>query len=253
MAKIKVVRFPETANLCEIYQDVEMKFSFVAGPQEGYKQCHQLAKCRDFLHDAVFAHLNKGSVSIFSFVYKHGTNPPIDTNKMRMLVRKAGKDSAATFKNQMDRAVELINHYENMAGWTKSKVLEVEKEADFRMFVGAGEWMKAPHLVSMYTFLMRLGARKVKFKTDDDLRKEYKRLTVKESGNDVGYLRHCFEKMHLVVSKSDKLVKKNIGDNYPKGTNTSSLHNCGGIVSLCRGIHFMKPLNDEFKKVCAGK
>lgn len=257
--QIKIKRFKE-GGLSEIYQDVEMRFAFVTSQKEGYKQCHPLAKCRDFLHDAVSAHLHRGRVSIYGFSYEYGNNPPLDMRKMRMLVKRADKDSDATFKTQMGNAKKLLGHYEKMVGFTETKILKVAGEPGLRLFVGSGEWMKAPHLVSLYTLLIRLGEYKAAFKTDADLQKEFERI-VKESKtkgrygsepNDIRYLRQVRQKLTTIVENTDKLVQRETIANYPK-VHTDALHNYGGIVSLCTDRHFNKELKTAFTNLTSGK
>lgn len=258
---VKIQRFKE-GGLSEIYQDVEIKFAFVTSPKEGYKQCHPLVMCRDFLHDAVSAFLHKTSVSIYGFYYKRGGNPPLDMRKTRMLVKKAGKDSAETFKAQMKLAKKLLVHYEKMAGLPETKILRVTGDPSLRLFISSSKWMKAPHLVSLYTLLIRLGARPMSFKTNKELQKEFQRV-VKEAEkiarekrknlvNDLRYLKSTGKWLDLIMVGMDKLVQEKTIANYPE-VHTNTLHNYGGVVSLCGDRHFDKKLKEAFKKLTTGK
>lgn len=255
--QVDVERFKE-GGLNEIYQDVETKFAFVTAPKEGNKQCHPLVKCRDFLHDAVDAQLRKGKVSIYGFNYAHGKNPVLDLKKMRMLVKKADNYTDAEFKNHNSRAKKLLVHYEKMAGFaTETKILRVKGNTALRVYVSDGTWMKAPHLISLYTLLIRLSVFKYgAYETESDLQKDFEKHlkdgkgTGKYGGdpNDIKYLKQTRAKWALVMEKNDKLVHKKIGDNYPK-VNTDSLHNRGGIVSLITGVHFNVKLKETFAKL----
>jgi hypothetical protein len=255
--QIKIQRFPEN-YLCEIYQDVDMKFAFVSDAKDGYRQCHTLAKCRDFLQDAIRAFITKGSASIYSFTYKHGTNPPIDMKKTRMLVKRDGKTSNDDFKTQMGRAKRLLVHYERKAGWSESKVLKVEGDPGLRVFISPPEWMRAPHLISLYTLLIRLGAYKASYcgvKKEETIQSKFKELIEgnRNTGRngqplDINYLSTIYQHIELIMEKCDELVSEKIEDNYPN-VSINSLHNHSGIVSLCQGRHCDKKLNEAFQKL----
>lgn len=257
MAKIKVKRYLENKNMSEIYQKVDMRFAFLSSPKDGYRQCHQFAKCRDFLQDAVKSDINKSNCSIYSFVYRSGYNPPIDLRKMRMLVQK-GSESDNIFNNSMKRAKKLLNHYENLAGWGKSRVSKIEDEPHLRLFNGPSDWIKSSFLVSMYTFVIRLGAKDIgTFKSNDELVAIYKKIKdvghvghVGRTDNDIIYLRRCFDKLHLVVKHADALFNKDIKRNYPHNVHIDPFHSTGGVVSLCTYRSYNKKTNVKFEKIC---
>jgi len=253
--KKAIVRFKQD-HLNEIYQPTKMQFSFVSAPKDGSRQCHSLAQCRDFLHDAAKAQLTKGSCSIYGFKYAAGSNPAVDLKKMRMLVTKAGltKDGLKAFEEKMKRAIKLLHHYEGIAGWTKSTLSKVrtdKPEDNMWLFVGPVGWMKAPSLVSMYTFLIRLGDKDIgEYKTTKDLVARFENLTktFKGSDNDVSYLRACFDKMHLVIKHRTKLFTPVAKTNFFK-CELGTLHNNGGIFKLCSYMSPDKDLNNRLKKL----
>ena len=254
MPKLKIKRYPEENELSEIYQKVDIRFSFLSSPANGCKQCHQLAKCRDFLHDAVNAEVNKDKSSIYGFVYRSGKNPPIDLRRMRMLVMK-GKEKVEEFDSSMKKAKILLQHYERLANWRKSRLLKVDGEPNMRLFVGPLNWMKCSFLVSMYTLLIRLGAKDIgKFGSNEELVAIYRKIKELDSSgsdNDVIYLRNCFDKLDLVVKYAPSLFSKRTADNYPSKTKVDLkyFHNCGGILSLCTFVTYDKELNAKFKEI----
>jgi len=257
MPKLTIKKFPEK-HLCEIYQQVAIRFAFLSSPKDGYRQCHVLAKCRDFLHDAVKSEIHKGSCDIYSFVYRSGTNPPIDLRKMRMLINK-GPEKVTEFKGATKKAKILLNHYEDMAGWTKTRLVEIANEPNMRLFSGPSQWLRAPFLVSMYSLLIRLSYKDFpSFSSNEELLKVYKALIeeYKKKGradNDLKYMVTCHDKLHLVIENFSKLFSKKLEDNYPKGTNINTFHNQGGILSLCSFRSYDKAINDKFQKICEGK
>lgn len=250
---VKVKRFTESVYLAEIGQDVSTKFALVSPPRDGNRQCHQLVKCRDFLHDAVDAFLNKSSVRIYSFYYKHNENPPVDMARMRMLVKKPDDHSKEKFSEDMALARKLLNHYEEMAGWSKTKMFNVEGEPDFRFFRGPGNWMKAPHMISLYSLLIRLAAREIKFSNDEELQGEFKRIADSGNGNDAIYLRSCRDFLSPIIVNFSQLVKRKAAENY-SASSKHSMHDHGGIVSLCsQSRHFDEGLRKRFSQICGKK
>lgn len=244
MGSKTVIQWVPDKHMAEIYQSTKFQFAFVSAPRTGNKQCHPFVQCRDFLHDAVRVHITKGSCSIFGFTYRYGKNPPVDMRNMRMLVTKFNmKDTERkTFEKKMLCAREVINHYETIAGWPKTKLKYVgdEKRANVWLFVGTGKWMKSPFLVSMYTLLIRLGDKYKtlnKFKDTKDLVSKLQTVSKQCSDNDAGYLKSAYNKMHLIIAEADRMFLKDgktIDPTYlDKNIQLTNFHNHCGIFSLC--------------------
>jgi hypothetical protein len=242
MAKL-IIKWVEDKHMAEIYQSTKFQFAFVSSPKVGNKQCHPFVQCRDFLHDAVKSHLNKGSCSIFGFTYRYGKNPPVDMRNMRMLVTKFNmkEQERDEFEKKMECAIKIINHYETIAGWPKSKLRYVgnKDRSNVWLFVGSGKWMKSPFLVSMYSFLIRLGDKYKKlgkFRDTEDLVKKLKETSTKFTDNDAKYLGPTHNKMHLIMAKADGLFLKGgkIDPTYKKKITVYSFHDNCGIYSLCQ-------------------
>jgi len=265
MTKSKLVEvewFKNPKSLSEIYQQTGMIFTFVTTPKDGNKMCHEWAKCRDFLHDAVRAQLTGNGCSIYGFTFDPKKNPNIDTKKMRMLVSKHGlkKDEVPAFRDKMVSALALINHFEKQAKISLTKLQEVDAKGSSKgavfLFTGPRMWMSSPFLVSMYTFLLRLGDKELKFKNAGELKKELKALherskTGKINDNDASYLGASWNKMHDIVKHRVKLFPKSKGvhDIYWKEFNISSFHNNAGIRSLALGSTPDKELNQRVKEI----
>ena len=265
MAKSKLVEvewFKHPKSLSEIYQQTGMIFTFVTEPKGGHKACHEWAKCRDFLHDAVRSQLTGNSCSIFGFQFDPKTNPHIDTRKMRMLVSKHGlkKDEIPAFRDKMVSALALINHFEKMAKISLTNLQEVNAKGSSKgavfLFTGPRMWMSSPFLVSMYTFLLRLGDKELKFKNAGELKKELKALHEKSKkgrlqDNDASYLGASWNKMHEIIKNRAKLFPKKNGvhDIYWKTFSISSFHNNAGIRSLALGSTPDVDLNKRVKEI----
>jgi hypothetical protein len=255
---LKVEWYKGTSNLSEIYQSTKIKFAFLSTPKEGNKQCHPFVLCRDFLHDAVRCMIQKNKCQIYGFCYEYGKNPPIDTKYMRMLVTR--QELEETFSEKMKQSLKIINHYESIAGWKKSKLIRVDDKTkpNTWLFLGPKEWLKSPFLVSMYTFLIRLGDKHgaiSNFKTTEELIKCFSTIGKSQEAygdNDVVYIRECFNKMHHIVKEANSLFLKDGSvkeDPIYSDTKVSlnSFHNNCGIYNLCRGQAPVKDLNEKIK------
>lgn len=274
---MKIKWYPDK-SMSEIYQQTGMQFAFL-GPLDKkiHKQCHPFVLCRDFLHDAVKAHLNKSRWQIHGFIYEYGKYPAVDMDAMRMLVRKrfyAGKTSKANIKGDAEKkmaknikkfeadmlefSLRLIHHYEEIGGIEEKTVLDKDidpKNNPVFIFTGSPIWMSSPFLVSMYTYLIRLGDKEiVSFETDDDLRKGYQDLMkdTKVNDNDISYLRKNWDKLHIVMTQREKLFgKEPIHQIYYDGLTDSAFHNNCGIFNLCNLTSADKSINDKLRKMVA--
>ena len=261
MSELLTVKwFENPKSLNEIYQQTGMVFSFVTSSKQGSQMCHEWVRCRDFLHDAVRSQITNTRCSIYNFTFDPGKNPNLDMKKMRMLVSKLGlvdKD-VESFKNKMKAALVLVNHYEKHANITLTKMEEVntsgsDKKAVY-LFTGSGIWMTSPFLVSMYTFLIRLGDKEIKFKNKNDLISSLKDLGEKYAlgkicDNDAGYIRSSGNKMHIFLKNRSSLFPKKDGvhDIFLAKHDINSFHNNCGINSLSNFYSPDKELNARAK------
>jgi hypothetical protein len=266
-AKVQVVKhFPNPKSLSEEYQQTGFNFAFVTAPKDGLAQCHEWVVCRDFLPDAAMAQLSGNPFSIYNFNYTKGENPPIDMSKMRMLVAKKGlaDDKAADFKSMIASSLRLVNHYERYAGVPLSTVKQVKLDKPGNvnhvyLFVGPKMWMTSPILISMYTFLLRLGDKKINAKGKKGVTAALKDLNDqlkagKISDKDAGYLAASWDKMHAVLDHRAKLFPKKDGyhDVNFKTWPTSNFHHNMGIRALCLKQTPDKGLNERMGKILAG-
>ena len=245
-----------SGGLSEIYQQTGMVFSFLSSPKDGYKQCHEWIRCRDFLHDAVRTTITGNASSIYGFRFDLKTNPPTDLRKMRMLVSKNGLktlEDINEFKDKMKAGLKLLQHFEKYAGVALSTMKEIEPKGSKKkyvvLFTGSTIWMKSPFLVSMYTYLIRLGDKKLEFKTAAQLKKAMQNIA--DNGakdNDVTYLKAMWRHLHTVMKERNNLFTKKDGfdETYFQNTSINNFHNQGGILSL---IQARTPNNDLNKRV----
>lgn len=262
-------------KMVEIYQQTGIQFAFLS---EKGEQCHPFVLCRDFLHDAVKAHVNKNSWKIYGFEYIHGKYPAIDMKAMRMVVRKkiftaktsepssASKKSIEKFIDDMDYSLRLLNHYEDIGRIPKSGIDETVDPINNPVFIFTGSpiWLSNTFFISMYTYLIRLGDKDVDFKSDKDLMAGYKTLmntyakpgtTVnkdqKPHDNDIGYLRNNWNKLKLVMENREELfgTEEVHPMFFDKSIQSSTFHDRCGIFNLCSYASYSKVLNDKLKKM----
>jgi len=255
---IEVKWFKDVKHLSEIYQKTGMLFAFVTYSEEKdtYIACHQWVKCRDFLPDAVRAFATKTPCVIYGFEYNSKLNPPIDMEHMRMLVSKQviSKEGLPDFKDTIVSATMLLNHFEKENGITLTKVQEMStkgsKQKAIYMFTSSPVWVQSPFMVSLYTFLIRLGEKKVKFKDKKELLTKLKRIAdnKNDNDNDSVYLGKLWDRLHSIVANRNILFpKKNkLHDINFKDYAIHDFHNYTGIKSL---VEFCTPDKELNKRV----
>lgn len=261
---IAVEWFPPTNLLVEAYQQTEFKFSFVGLPDKNKisKQCHPWAKCRDFLPDAVRATITGKPFSVYGFNFNPDINPILDLNTMRMLVYKSDLKliDVVEFEDKMFFSINLLNHYEKIMKIDTSILYRTEKDYNGRpvyLFIGNGEWMRSPFLISLYTFLIRLGDKKIIFKDNENLMGRYKDLIKNHDlgriyDNDIGYLKSMWDILHLILKNRKMLTYNNkIVDPIFKDSlvNNSLFHNRTGIRSLSQATTPIKERNEAIRKI----
>jgi len=95
----------------------------------------------------------------------------VDTTKLRILVsssyigrRERAERKIQKFEDSISRSKKILNFLEEIAGWLPTKVFTVENE-EFNvcgltstfLFIGDRRWARTPHMLSLYTLLIRLG------------------------------------------------------------------------------------------------
>ena len=231
----------KTEFLSEEYQPTGMYFAFLSTKNE---MCHTWVKCRDFLQDAVRNQLTGKDDKIYGFCYLPKESPKIDLKKTRILVKGVKIDEVVKY------SLQLINHYEKIASLTpRSKIVKTD---DMYVFFGPGEWSQSSVLISLYTLLIRLGHRKIKFKNEEELTKTYEALINDRNianTNDIRYLASIYKYIHIILENRKLLMFKQKDKILFNDVKINSFHNNSGVVALCRNRFADKTLNDKFKKI----
>jgi hypothetical protein len=245
-----------TKSYSEEYQITGFHYAFMSA--DG-KMCHHWVKCRDFLQDALRNQLTGRSDHIYSFNYVPGTDPAVDTKTTRMLVTRKGKSDKAEFDEMAKAALNLVNYYEKEHKLTPcSKLIEARGNtgSDYvYLFQGPGEWSQGAVMIALYTFLIRIGFFRPKFKDEASLMKEYERIIKdKSNSNDTRYLKTVYKNLHLALEHRKEHMFEKPG--HKKGdkvlfhdSQMSGFHHHSGIVSLSMFNTPEKALNDKFRKI----
>ena len=261
--RYKVNWFKNSRNLNEIYQQTGTMFAFASLQSEGITQCHEWVKCRDFLPDVVKSQITGKAWPIYGFAFDPKKNPNIDFDKIRMLVSKNSVlKQDKNFERKIESSLKLLNHFEDMIKEDRTEVVRVDESGQKNyksvfLFSGPSMWLESPFLVSMYTFLIRLGDKELEFENQSELEKELEKLAdLHKDGklvdNDAGYLRNSWNKLELVMKNYSDLfkIKNNIHDVYSNEEySISSFHNSSGFNSLAKCYTMDTSLNTRMKKL----
>ena len=256
-SNLVIKEFTDSANLDEIYQKSGLRFSFLSKDGE---QCHPWVKCRDYLHDIVKSQVTKKSLrDIYGLSFNPKKDPNICLDNIKMVVKnyKPGQKSEKELNVLVeiaDGAVRLLNHYEGLAKLKQQTTCKIVEDK-YIIFEGPSLWLKSPVLTSMFTFLIRLGARGLKFKSHDDLKDQFKKLSkilVLDNDNDRTYLTHTFDKMCVVIKYAKEILQTSDTSYDPivedKEINMTDYHDKSGIYSLCKSVYTRSDANTKLKE-----
>ena len=245
MSNRKVIWYKDAGNLIESYQSVALKFSFANEINGRIVQCHEWVKCRDFLHDAVRTMLTGKKSSIFGFSYDMDVNPPLNMNNIQMLVSQQKLTSWVKLRTDLTKALRLINHFEAMAGTEYTTIQKVQADKNLLynhiyLLTGPKMWLTAPHLISMFTFLIRLGTKNIdKFRNDKDLDNIFYKLSkLNIHDNDITYLKTVRAHLKRLVMERESICKYNkngFSEMYFSNIPIQGFHDHSGIVGTCKG------------------
>jgi len=228
---IDITPWTKKASLCEIGQPVGMKYSFISVDN---KQCHAMVKCRDFLQDALRNYISGKKDGIYGFTYDPAENPPLDLERMRMLVTVDGPNMTAEEKLDIFmHGLTMLRFLEIDSDIKPLSTLSKTNQSNMFLFEGSKEWMGSSFMISLYTFILRLGAKKIQFKDKEEFNNKMTALCKKGGDHDVYYLQSAWPYIYKILQKRNELrymqdSKKPLFD----GQTIGLFHNYTGIVSL---------------------
>jgi hypothetical protein len=251
------------------YNDSKIYFSFVN--KEMDQVCLKFHLCRDYLHDAVRCHVhNKSTESFSNHQYYPGKNPPLDMENIRLVVTSFPNKNTfkflkvkekvwwEDFKTGLYTGKRAINAFEEEMGLSKKSTvkqvkIDISNIKKAWLLVGPGEWMRNPHLLSVYTFLLRvyitLGQEK-HFETVEEVENGLIN-NVTEINNKINYgniVCNCWNKLALILKNRDDIFppEEDFKLLFPESP-AYSFHSSGGINSLCLSRTSVNSVNENMK------
>ena len=237
-----------------------ISFSLVSKTDKGRKQALKFLSCRDHLNDALYAKVHNTSSS----VYTPGHDPTIDLDKLRLLIGRYFNrgENREKFVENIFSAKRLLNFYEEVAGWNKSKITTVNHSIlkyDAWLITGPKEWLSYPNLMSIITLTFRIIANHgpIEFSNNRDIEKWFYTLTEKydeERSTSVvfqydtdlsNYLPKCWDKLYMLMKHHKEIFTQPIEKAY---TRDIHIHAYGGIIQLCKFNTMNKVLDENVRR-----
>ena len=263
----KIQWFKNPKSLAEEYQSVDTQFALANASGEEVLICHEWVKCRDFLNDAIRATVQNKKSEIYGFKFDE-TNPKIDIESTTMAVTRQTLDSddaVKKFCDEINNAILLLNHFESIASEELTTVNEIDATGSNRtkvfLFKSPKMWITSPHLISMYSLLIRLGSKNLEFEIGNEtsLTKAFEKMIIdysKAGDKDASYIKSCGSILHHTVKNYKSLFDSiedgefcGFHDMYLKESSIGEFHNHTGIVALANGLTPIEKLNNIFKEL----
>lgn len=233
---IEFLKSPQSGKgVAQVYSS-GLEFCFIS---EDLKQCHSFVYCKDFLQDAVQAHLHKKTARIYGFSYNPKKKPPL--NMTRTTIAFANK-SDKKLKDKIPNAIDFINQFSKKLKLTKTEIKEVSNppKGYDNVFVsyGSSRWMNSPPLLSMYTLLLRCGFVHTVGKDCMSTIEGIIGGKIKPySSNDISQLRGAKNGINSILKLGYRaFFYIDTAKNYPKQASTDEMHELTGIVGFSSGL-----------------
>lgn len=245
-AEAPPVEFGENYYTCQVYSK-GFEFAFMSDIDGTYKQACTFVYCKDFLHDAVWAMVNKTKWQKYSFKYDVAKDVPLDLDNCVFALRNtlyAKKEEE--FHKAKAGCQEFLNEIEKKLGFQPSRIYEVpHDDSPCWLIVGDKGWQHAPPLVGLYTLFIRLGFMHEQGKSADVTLNSAKDGKVQIGDNsdyagnrDCSYISQAWVGIQAILKHSLEIFHPKMEDNYPKDLpeKGASLHDGYGPVSFSRKI-----------------
>lgn len=239
------IQFGEDYNTAQIYSR-GFEFAFMARPEKKgpYQQATTFVYCKDFLHDAVWAFLNKTKCSIYGFHYDYSKDLPLLMTETALAFRNtAYKKKPEEFHECLNACLEFLQGIDEILGLEPTQIFKVENEDWPCWFVlGDAKWQLAPTMISLYTLLIRIG---FFHKPGDDVtetinRAEKGKIKIgtgsEYAGNrDCSYVGQARKGIDVILKHGTSVFYADPKKNYPKELLKNGLHDNYGIVNFTQG------------------
>lgn len=224
MKPVKLTLAKTSINLGEIFQALEIKFSFVRKNKgESYTQLFSGVKCRDFLGDCIWSRETGKPVNIYGFRYNYKTKP-FDEEELRLSLTFPNEESKLNFINNF----HMIWDKEQQADITLLfNAVWIQTNSPLTLIILANSiWQSTIWKLSLFTFYLKCCS----YKNPENL--DYPEKLYKEWLHE--------EKEHELLGKifePTEIIKNDL----------SLSHNFSGFVSI------LKKQNEQMYNLLLGK
>ncbi len=243
-AETPKVDFGGDHHTSQIYS-MGFEFAFAAWQkaQSLYKQACTFVYCKDFLHDAVWAHVNQTNWSIYGFGYSSGKDVPLDMDNCVFLFRNTDyKGQDAKLHDTLPACQQFLNGIEKKLGFEPSQLYKIPHDAaPCWLVVGDKGWQHAPPMVGLYTLLIRVGVFHKPGDSADDTLKRALEDGIKIGGDsdyagnlDAGYIKSAKKGLDAILKHGLDVFHPEMKDNYPISLKKFGLHDNFGPVNFTR-------------------
>lgn len=208
-SKKKIVK-RKTKAYNEIFQSIDLKFSFVTEKDGVYTELFSPVKCRDFLGDCIYSKHKKEEVCIygFSFLFEE---TPFDEDKIKLSLTFPNTEAMENFKKNFFTQSLLEKQYKIAPSvWYETDHKET-------LVVEASKiWQSAIWKISLFTFYLKLLCYQTREQAKDPENEYLKALTPEKE-----------EKLMKNIRKEKEIYNHNI----------IRVHHDSGFYTILRGIH----------------
>lgn len=216
------------------------EFATFKKENEENKQLGNFYRCIDYRNEELYGSFYRTRAAIYGFVFS-GDKVQIDFNNVNSLIRNP---LDLNFKNKLEQVKQFINSFEDEMGIEKTTIELAENQSeekhDVLVAVGSKDWLVSPQMLSLYTFMLRIG-----FSGDEKL--NWRELVEKiVEGKVEAYCGQQDKNRLIVLDKHfNNLVNnqwkevwpedKDLKYYMPKGTSMNFIHSYSGIQSWFGG------------------
>ncbi|MCK4827167.1 hypothetical protein KA005_66160 [bacterium] len=158
----------------------------------------------------------------------------------------------------MERSINLLNHYEKRNKWTLSEIYKAKHDAGKKdliyLFKSSKWWMTAPHTLSLYMLLIRLGRNELFDKVEKSTSNS-ELLSIFRKANNKVYDSHRFtgnrpKAWNLFLDNRKEIYGKREQKGIFNFSSDSYTVRIDGISALCSGNSQDRRVKEKFKELC---
>jgi hypothetical protein len=234
---IKWYKNPSENKIFQIYKK-GLEYSLLS---DNDHQCHPFVWCKDFIHDVIYASINKTEFKAYKFHYNPNLNPNPSLKKAKILIADSKDEN---FSKRINNVLDFLNQFENKIKIKPSTIKKCKKAPEqyekngVYLVEGDKRWINSPPMVSLYTLLIRVGFShtiKCDFLETIDKIKANKLQTYQKKDN--YWLKAIEPAIEKILNFGDQnIFLKDMKSNYPPKLKPNIVHNKLGIIGYSNDI-----------------